>query len=63
MTKHVRIENADTSDYSVTCQVWETGLNGEQDYMVSEHILGYPTSLAELTIWKNRYIIIKEEQK
>ena len=31
MTKKVRIENADTSNFKVAVEVWDKGYNGEPD--------------------------------
>lgn len=60
MTKHVRIENADTSEYKVVVQVWQTRGENEPHELVREVNLDFPTSLATETIWKEQYLVIKE---
>lgn len=61
MTKHVRIENADTSPYKVEVEVWDKSSDpGVPDSLFSTHKLDYPTALADLTIWSNRYLVVKE---
>ena len=65
MTKAIRIENADNSDYRVIVQTWERGKdlgngNTEPDILVDETYLSYPTEMAELSIWSNRYLVIRE---
>ena len=48
MTKRVRIENADTSEYRIVVQIWEKSvLNGEPDSLVREVPLDYPTAITE----------------
>lgn len=59
MTKNVRIENADTSIYNVIVETWEKSEEG--DTLIKSELLSYPTALTTVSIWKNRYIIIKEE--
>ena len=60
MTKAIRIENADTSDHKVLVQVWEKSENGDPDKLIEDNFLNYPTSMVEKTIWKQRYLVIKE---
>lgn len=60
MTKKVRIENADTSNYKVAVQVWAKGANGEPDAMVEERTLHHAADIAEFYIHSGRYIIVKE---
>lgn len=72
MTKHIRIENADTSDHKVVVEVWERGaavapnilddseLVHEADKLIKTVPLDHPTALIQETIWKERYLIIKE---
>jgi hypothetical protein len=54
MTKSVRIENADTSNYKVVVEVWEG------DTKIKEVDLNYPTSLVTEMIHNTRYLIIRE---
>lgn len=58
MTKHVRIENADTSNYKVKVEVWEASTTGP--LLVETIELPYPTSLTSLYITSTRYLVIKE---
>lgn len=62
MTKSVRIENADTSDHKVVVEVWEKSyLDGMiTDRLVETHPLDYPTAMVTKTIWKDRYLVIRE---
>jgi len=62
MTKRVRIENADTSDYKVVVQVWDKGVNGEPDIMAFERNLDYPTAMTgdDIYLTSTRYIVVKE---
>lgn len=60
MTKQVRIENADTSDYKVRVRTYDKGVNGAPDKLVDERILPYPTAMAELYIHDTRYIVVDE---
>lgn len=60
MTKSIRIENADTSAYKVVVETWEKGLDGDRDVKVGEHPLDHPTSMVTLSIWSNRYLVVRE---
>lgn len=63
MTKHVRIENADTSNYKVMVQLWDKGFPaGADDVLVKEFPLDHPTAMtpSDLYLTSTRYIIIKE---
>ena len=66
MTKRVRIENADTSDYKVLVQVWEKGRDGQPDDLIREIRLDYPTAMTadmgpnECLLTSTRYILVKE---
>lgn len=63
MTKHVRIENADTSDYKVLVQVWDKGGEGQPDTLVREVLLQYPTAMTsehDVYITGTRYLVVKE---
>ena len=62
MTKAVRIENADLSDYKVVVQTWDKGYPpGNPDVLVSEQTLDYPTAMSSnLYITDTRYIVVKE---
>lgn len=61
MTKHVRIENADTSDHKVKVFIEErsnTGewIRGEQEPMP----LSYPTAMTTLMIHSGRRLVVEE---
>ena len=64
MTKRVRVENADTSDYKVVVQVWDKGYpEGSPDVLAKEIALDYPTSMTgdEVYLTSTRYLVIKEK--
>ena len=61
MTKHVRIENADTGeDVKVVVQVWDRSLDGSSDMMAYEQLLGFPTAMTDICVTSTRYLIVKE---
>lgn len=63
MTKRVRIENADTSEYRVVVQVWEKSvLDGQPDSLVREVSLDYPTAMTDDDVYltHTRYLVVKE---
>jgi len=65
MTKHIRIENADTSSYKVLVQVWDKGYpEGAPDVLQQELTLHNPCDLIganrDLYITSTRYIVVKE---
>lgn len=76
MTKRVRVENADTSDYKVVVQVWDKGATmpvtdpqtGEvtqvagPDRLVNEIRLDHPTAITgdDCYIHGGRYLVVKE---
>ena len=62
MTKTVRIENADTSDWKVLVEVWEKGYDGSPDYIVKTVELNYPTAMTDSSVYitSTRYLIVKE---
>lgn len=59
MTKLVRIENADTSNYKVIVEIWD---KGEPDKLAKVINLDYPTSMTSSDVYltSTRYIVIKE---
>lgn len=62
MTKRVRIENADTSDYKVIVQVWERGVGDEPHVMVFERELPHPCSMTgdDIYLTSTRYVVVRE---
>ncbi len=68
MTKRVRIENADTSNYKVIVQVWDKGQSstpehpGTPDTLVKEIGLDYPTAMTgdDVYLTSTRYLVVKE---
>ena len=69
MTKKVRIENADTSDYKVVVQVWDKGRQTgpaegecEPDVLVKEIRLDFPTAMTgdDVYLTSTRYVVVKE---
>jgi hypothetical protein len=66
MTKTVRIENADTSDYTVIVEVWDKGYpSGSPDTLVKTIELSYPTAMTDSSIYitSTRYLVIREKKK
>lgn len=59
MTKNVRIENADNASYKVVVEVWEHRDTGPE--LIETKSLPNPTDLLTQAIWKNRYLVIREE--
>jgi hypothetical protein len=64
MTKSIRVENADTSNFKVVVEVWDRGdfNRGIPDNLVETIKLDYPTSMTPqgLYITSTRYLIVKE---
>lgn len=71
MTKKVRVENADSSNYKVVVQVWDKGaqmpdgmggFNQAPDVMAFERTLHNPCDLTgdDIFITSTRYLVIKE---
>lgn len=63
MTKKVRIENADNSNYKVVVQVWDKGYpEGQPDTMAFERVLVNPTDMTgdDIYLTSTRYLIVKE---
>ena len=62
MTKAIRIENADLSDYKVLVQIWDKGAPGQPDTMAREITLGHPTAMtgSDVYLTSTRYIVVKE---
>ena len=62
MTKHVRVENADNSNFKVVVQTWDKGIDGAPDTMADEQILAHPTSMTRegTYLTSTRYLIVKE---
>jgi hypothetical protein len=62
MTKAVRIENADSSNYKVLVQTWDKAGEGLPDTLVSEQALNNPCDMTDINtyIHKGRYLVVKE---
>lgn len=60
MTKHVRIENADTSNHKirVTVQYLDNGV--WVDAPAETDVLDLPTQMCTKTVWKTKRLIIEE---
>lgn len=63
MTKKIRIENADTSEYNVIVEVFEKSNTEGPDILVETKELSYPTAMCEVTLWSSRRISIRETDK
>jgi len=62
MSKVIRIENADTSDFKVTVEIWDKGQNGKPDVKREGFCpLHFPTSMVEIVIHKDCYLVVKED--
>lgn len=63
MTKRIRVENADTSDYKVIVEVWDKGVDGQPDMLVKTVALSYPTAMSgdDLYLTSTRYVVVREE--
>lgn len=63
MTKHIRIENADTSSYKVTVEVWDKGFNGAPDTLAFVEHLNHPTAMTTAAVYltSSRYVVVKED--
>ena len=60
MTKLIRIENADLSQYKVKVSVFDR-LNGDGPGMLAEqHNLDSPCAMKNIHIHKGRYLVIEE---
>lgn len=64
MTKRVRIENADNSDFRVVVEVWDK-VGGEAPDVLAQTIeLNYPTAMTnDLYLTSTRYFVVKEAPK
>lgn len=62
MTKKVRIENADGSNFKVVVQIWDKGRDGAPDTLAKEVRLDYPTAMTgdDVYLTDTRYIVVKE---
>ncbi len=61
MTKHIRIENADTANYKVVVEVWDKGYpEGAPDVLAETLHCDYPTAMAQTFITSTRYLVVKE---
>lgn len=62
MTKHVRIENADTANYGVAVEVWDKGIDGAPDTLVFTEELKFPTAMTSASVYltSTRYLVVKE---
>ena len=63
MTKHIRVENADTANYKVSVEVWDKGFNGEPDKLAFTENLDYPTAMTSSSVYltSTRYVVVKEK--
>jgi len=61
MTKHVRIENADTATFKVVVEVWDKGYpEGQPDTLVKTVPLDYPTAMFNDYLTSTRWFVVKE---
>ena len=62
MTKHVRIENADTANFGVVVEVWDKGIDGAADVLAFTEELKFPTAMTSAAVYltSTRYLVVKE---
>lgn len=63
MTKLVRIENADLSNYKVKVEVWDKGFpEGQPDVLARTVLLINPTDMTgqDIYLTSTRYLVVKE---
>jgi len=62
MTKLVRIENADLSNYKVVVEIWDKGVDGAPDVLARKVLLDHPTAMTDSGVYltSTRYLIVKE---
>lgn len=62
MTKLIRIENADTSDYKVKVSVFDrnTAEDGSPGYLAETHTLDNPCQMKDIYIYPGKYVVIDE---
>lgn len=60
MTKHIRVENADTSDWKVVVEVWDRSTDGTPDRLAESHPLNHPTAMVKPYITSTRYLVVRE---
>lgn len=65
MTKQIRIENADTSDYEVVVEIYhkDPAANSFSEALKETHILPHPTAMLSFTLWEGRYLKVYERPK
>lgn len=64
MTKAVRIENADTSNYKVRVRTFDKSGSAEPDILVNEQVLEHPAQMTDgdTYIHSDRYIVVDEAE-
>lgn len=63
MTKTVRIENADTSDYKVVVEVYDMAVDGGDSKLVETLSLDHPTAQVAPYLTSTRYFVVKEKAR
>ena len=61
MSKHVRIENADTSDHKLVVETWVRS-EGKEPTLLKEEFLNSPTSMITGLVHQSQYLVIREHQ-
>lgn len=63
MTKRIRVENADTSEYKVVVEVWDRFGDPPVDILARTIELQHPCAITpeDLYITSNRYLVVKEK--
>lgn len=64
MTKHVRVENADSGrDFKILVEVWDKGYpKGEPDKLAFTENLDHPTAMTSSAVYltSTRYLVVRE---
>lgn len=62
MTKMVRVENADTSNFGVAVEIWDKGVDGAADTLARTIELRCPAAMTDAGcyITSTRYLVVKE---
>lgn len=62
MTKRIRVENADLSDYKVVVELWDKGVDGQPDTLAKTIKLDHPTAMTgdDCYLTSSRYAVVRE---
>jgi hypothetical protein len=63
MTKKIRIENADSSNYDVEISIWDKASADPLSTKVDTVVLRNPADMFETYITETRYVVVFEKKK